>query len=73
MILYTRNNKPIEIEIQGPQDDVQVTSACYVNAPWLPVPDAVCDWLVQNYAEDIYLEILEEQIGRAEALCEGER
>lgn len=73
MILYTRNRKPIEIEIGGPVDDLQITAACYVNAPQLQVPDHVCDYLLDAYASDIYMERIDQLVGQAEYLYEGER
>lgn len=73
MQLYTKRGKPIEIEISGPVDDLQITAATYINAPQLQVPDHVCDWLLEAYAGDIYQERIEQLIGEAEYRYEEDR
>lgn len=61
-----------QIEFSGCVEDTYVLSGYGLNTG-RNLSDKECDRLVEEYAEDIYMAWLEEQIGRAEAAYEGDR
>jgi RNA binding exosome subunit len=71
MKIYDKNNREVELEVFGHySDDIQIISAYYVDDN-SEVPDHICDWIQDNYADAIFEQWLEQQQGIAESYFEG--
>lgn len=74
--MLVRNSKNEELEITGVcgryEDDIEITDIQYVNRDD-EVSDEDVDYVMNNYASDIYDMWYENQVGAAEYLYEGER
>ena len=73
MTLKDKTGREVEIEIGGKySDDIEVYSAVYVDTGE-DASDETVDYLTNTYNSEIHQEWLENQIGAAESLCEGDR
>lgn len=74
MKAFTRDGTPVEIEVGGDgPDDLQILSAEFIGESrsgyagrGRNVTDVDCAWIEKNFAEQMYFEWLEHQIGKAE-------
>lgn len=71
-MIFTFENREIEISVYGDFDDVQVSEAFYTDTKE-DVPDYIIDLLLDENAGNVYEYLYEKQVMNAETYFEGDR
>jgi len=74
MRVFNQAGDTVNITVGGRySDDIQINSAEFEMHPELDVPDTDIEWILENHADEIYQEWLENRIDEAELACELRR